>query len=110
MLHRPHPDDFTVAIEERPDGTWLVRVNEAPEFCGEGASLDDALAVIEHQAMAPLCRLSVSDRIEVQRGMAALAAAREWAEDFLDARDSDAAMAEAGESIPWEQVKHRLGL
>jgi hypothetical protein len=39
-----------------------------------------------------------------------LVAALRAAEDAEDAAEADAAMAEAGKSIPWEQVKAELGL
>ncbi|MFC7327713.1 hypothetical protein [Marinactinospora rubrisoli] len=39
-----------------------------------------------------------------------LVAALEAAEDRADALEADAAMAEPGESIPWDQVKAEAGL
>jgi hypothetical protein len=42
--------------------------------------------------------------------MVAIAVALRAAEDAEDAAEADAAMAEPGESIPWEQVAAELGL
>lgn len=104
----PNPDDFTVDIREDGD-TWIVQVNEAPEVRGEGATLREAIEDAKTIALRPLTTLAATDRSGIPRAVMLAHVLDEWAEDFEDQRDSDAAIAE-GPPIPWDDVKEDLGL
>jgi antitoxin Phd len=91
---------YEIAVELYNGGMATINISAARENLPEAVELARTEAVILERYGRPAAVLLSPERYEVL--MAAL-------EDTEDVLAFDAAMAEEGENIPWEQVKADLG-
>lgn len=100
-MSRPHPSDFTVDISQRPDGGWRVQIQEVPAFWGEGGCLREALGELRKRAL-PRVAATESPGMDTLRGAAAVFAAENAAERYLELQDGVVAVDEG--SAAWDDV------
>jgi hypothetical protein len=103
-MGRPHPNDFTVSIEQLPGGAWRLHVSEAPEIWGEGATLPEALDSLRKRAL-PVVPKEQCRSDEVLIGAAAAFAAETTVERYLESQapavdDDDS----SDQSVSWDDV------
>ncbi len=102
-MRPPHPEQFAVDIEQRPDGTWRVQVRDEPDFWGEGTDLAAALDALRKRALAAVPK--EAGREAILRGAAAAFAAETAVEKYLDtAEETEGEPDDTGDGSSWDDV------
>ncbi len=99
-MSQPNPNDFTVEIKQRADGTWRVQIREEPAFWGEGVVLTDALEALRSRAV-PKVLTTGSPDLDTRRGAAAVFAAESAVERYIEDGHGDEADDNVGS---WDDV------
>jgi len=101
-MRPPHPEHFTVDIDQRADGTWRVQVRDEPAFWGEGAGLAEALDALRKRALAAVPK--DVGREAVLRGAAAAFAAETAVEKYLGTADDAEGEPDSVDGSSWDDV------
>jgi predicted RNase H-like HicB family nuclease len=106
-MRLPHPEQFSVDIEQRADGTWRVQVRDEPAFWGEGGDLANALDALRKRALAAVPK--EVGRETILRGAAAAFAAETAVEKYLGAFEDTESGEDAGDDSSWDDVSVLAG-